>query len=312
MKKTDNSYKVVDIDVLPFSAELLVEKAEEHFKLVILTHGDLHLEIGGASVAVHAPALICLHERKSIFLLRHKETEGFIICFKPTFLNVNMTLSVLHNPDFDYVAEKHSFCQMRPFLSDDPQINIWPVSNEVMEEIIRYTHHCATQLGTRADWYWACRARSYFLDIIRTIENMYYDHGISPEVEKKRLAASSPTDIRQIIEYVDTHLDQKLTLEELCTRFHTYRGQIEKLFRDAMDVSFYEYVKAERLKKVCYYLRFTDLRVTEIAERVGFSSPQNLAKFFMKSMQISMKDFRRQSVEKRKADLQLQHMRSSG
>lgn len=43
-------------------------------------------------------------------------------------------------------------------------------------------------------------------------------------------------------------------------------------------MTYYQYVKELRLKKVCFYLRFTELQMKEIAVRVGFSSAQNLAR----------------------------------
>jgi AraC-like DNA-binding protein len=49
----------------------------------------------------------------------------------------------------------------------------------------------------------------------------------------------------------------------------------------------------------------------EIAVRVGFSSAQNLARFFQKEKRMSMSAFRRQSVWERQNDRELQAIRSS-
>jgi len=84
---------------------------------------------------------------------------------------------------------------------------------------------------------------------------------------------------------------------------------VERWFRSYKGSTYYRYVKDLRLKKVCFYLRFTELQMKEIAVRVGFSSAQNLAKFFQKEKRCSMSEFRRQSVQERKNDIELQAIR---
>ena len=48
---------------------------------------------------------------------------------------------------------------------------------------------------------------------------------------------------------------------------------------------------------MCFYLRFTELQMKEIAVRVGFSSAQNLAKFFQKEKRCSIDVYKRQPLD---------------
>ena len=182
----------------------------------------------------------------------------------------------------------------------------------MMRLLIRCARSCAYEIANRADWYWSCRTRSYFMDIIRMLENQYYEYGMqTPEMQMQRRPQQEREELQKVLEYIESHLDGDLTLEAVCQHFRTYKKQVERWFQAYKGMTYYQYVKELRLKKVCFYLRFTELQMKEIAVRVGFSSAQNLARFFQKEKRMSMSAFRRQSVWERQNDRELQAIRSS-
>lgn len=294
-----------DMEVQPFTNLQLPRNRHEAFTMILLTHGTVFIEVDATMVLLSAPCVLCLHERRRVQVKRQHDCQGYLFCFKPTVLNINMTLEAIRHPEFEHLAERHSLFQLAPFLSENLNRNILSISQETLKALTDCLEHCRQELLSPTDWYWSCRTRSYFMDLLRILENLYFNYGIQSKAAATPRQHVVSQEFRQILEYVDSHIEQPLSLSDLAARFHTYRKQIESLFSRFLDMTYYEYIRKERLKKVCYYLRFTELRAKEIALRVGFSSSQNLAKFFKKEKNMSMLEFRRQCVAERKSDGEL-------
>lgn len=292
-----------DMEVLPFANLQLPRNRRDAFTLILLSQGNAFLEVDGRMVFLHSPGVLCLHERRRVQVKRQHDCRGYLFWFKPTVLNVNMTLDAIRHPAFEHLAERHALFQLAPFLSEDLNRNVLSISQDTLKSLTDCLERCRQELQSPSDWYWSCRTRSYFMDLLRILENLYFDYGIPAGKDGSQHIVSQ--EFHQLLDYVDTHIDQPLSLSELAARFHTYRKQIETLFSRFLGMTYYQYIQKERLKKVCYYLRFTELRAKEIAPRVGFSSPQNLAKFFKREQGLSMLAFRRQCVDERKNDREL-------
>lgn len=295
---------------------LPIEKADQSvdshpfFRLIILSQGKLLAELEGEAMELTAPSVLCLHDRRRFVCRRLVHCDGCVLFFDPSFLNRSFTNETLRHPDFSTLAEKHSFFQLQPFLKENPDENRMAVSEEILHQLMRCARFCSYEIQNRGDWYWSCRTRSYFMDIIRMIENIHYQYGLqTPEQQDQRQQRLERGELQAILEYIEAHIEEALTLETVCLQFRTYKKQVERWFRSYKGTTYYQYVKDLRLKKVCFYLRFTELQMKEIAVRVGFSSAQNLAKFFQKEKRCSMSEFRRQSVRERKNDIELQSIR---
>lgn len=75
-----------------------------------------------------------------------------------------------------------------------------------------------------------------------------------------------------LLTYINTHLDEKQTLDSLYKMFRINKNQIESLFREFLNITFYDYLKNRRYEEATYYLRFTELDGEQIASRIGLSS----------------------------------------
>lgn len=111
-----------------------------------------------------------------------------------------------------------------------------------------------------------------------------------------------------LLTYINTHLDEKQTLESLYKMFRINKNQIESLFREFLNTTFYDYLKNRRYEEATYYLRFTELDGEQIASRIGLSSSQNFCKFFKQMSGSTPNNFRKEMIAKRKNDLELSTM----
>jgi AraC family transcriptional regulator len=102
----------------------------------------------------------------------------------------------------------------------------------------------------------------------------------------------SRKDLHQVIDYIDTHLDQNLGLMELANLVEMSHCHFARLFKKSTGVSPGRYLIECRLEKATSLLAVKDLSVDEIAQRTGFSSHSYLCRIFRKYRSITPDQYR--------------------
>jgi AraC family L-rhamnose operon regulatory protein RhaS len=274
------------------------------FSIVIIKNGSITLQINNTDCYILAPAVLCLDERKTISILSNNCFDVKIIKFDPRFLNVNMLISTIRSSHYEHLCQQHAFFQLSPFLTDDISKICIYLSKDALEKIEYSFNKLTKNLEEQTDWYWSCRARSYFIDIINILERLYHNFYIEEPYDAcVKVAISS--EFKMLLTYINTNLDKKQTLESLYSMFRINKNQIENLFHEFLKTTFYEYLRNRRYEEATYYLRFTELDGEQIATRIGLSSSQNFCKFFKQMSGTTPNKFRKEMVAKRKNDSEL-------
>lgn len=99
--------------------------------------------------------------------------------------------------------------------------------------------------------------------------------------------------IRRIMEYIQKHYAEKITLEDLAEQIHLCRSESCRLFKRYMKESMFDYLLDYRVERSLELLRCPDLDVTQIAGRVGFSSPGYYSKIFKRKMGCTPLEYRK-------------------
>lgn len=100
---------------------------------------------------------------------------------------------------------------------------------------------------------------------------------------------------RQVLEYIDAHLDEDLSLEQLsatarCSKFHFHRQ-----FSELLGLSLAKYVQLVRLRRASRQLAFQDeLRIIDIALASGFESHEAFTRAFRRELGQTPSAFREQ------------------
>lgn len=280
------------------------------FRMIILSSGSITACIDDVDCFFESPAIICLDELKQFKIYSNNSTEVKIINFNPQFLNMNMCISTVRSANYEHLCEQHSFFQLSPFLTDNINKISFHLSEDTAGKINSSFNGLTQNLVEQKDWYWSCRARSYFIDIINILERIYHNYYIDEPCDTCIKAAISQ-EFKTMIAYINNHLEEKHTLDTLYAKFRINKNLIEDLFKEFLNTTFYEYLKNRRYEEACYYLRFTDLDGHEIATRIGFSSSQNFCKFFRAIAGVSPSKFRKEMVSNRKGDELLKELLKS-
>ena len=97
----------------------------------------------------------------------------------------------------------------------------------------------------------------------------------------------------QTTEYIDKHLGEDLSIEQITKRLNVCRSVIYKNFMVRFGCTPGEYIKQKRIEKAKEYLLDSALSVEEISQKVGFSSGAYFSSVFKNLVGTSPLNFRK-------------------
>lgn len=98
--------------------------------------------------------------------------------------------------------------------------------------------------------------------------------------------------VRPALDYVDQHLADKITVEEVCSVLNLSYHYFIKYFKKVMGLSFVDYVNYKRIKKAERLLLTKDLSIMEVGCEVGIPNMAQFYKMFKRFNQCSPKEFK--------------------
>ena len=83
-----------------------------------------------------------------------------------------------------------------------------------------------------------------------------------------------------VIEYIEIHLDEPLTLDDLAKRFKYSKYYFHRLFKSEVGYNIYDYICKRRLVSAAKLLIHTDLRIIDIAYSYQFNNHEAFTRSF--------------------------------
>ena len=147
-----------------------IDIKDKCFLLIILNAGKLEFKVENERLYAAAPAFICFDETADPMLISKQKAQYTCIYFHPDFLNVNMSFEMLRKKDYGDIASTHDLFLLKPFTD---KAYVVPIAEAQLEKITQAARDMQEELKNQRDWYWSCRGRSYFMEIIIALERMY-------------------------------------------------------------------------------------------------------------------------------------------
>ncbi|MCQ6557282.1 AraC family transcriptional regulator [Paenibacillus mendelii] len=116
----------------------------------------------------------------------------------------------------------------------------------------------------------------------------------NPSVSLHDSGHPSIQSMTRVLEYIDHHLADKLSVEELARLVHFHPHYFIQVFRTMMGYSPMQYIAKLRFERASTLLLSTKLNINEIAEYVGIH-PEYFTKFFKHHGGVSPTEYRNQS-----------------
>ena len=98
--------------------------------------------------------------------------------------------------------------------------------------------------------------------------------------------------LRHVIDYIDAHLDQDLTLAELAAVAGFSPSHFKALFRQATGTPVHRFVLERRVERARLHLLEGRLSVTEVALETGFAHPSHMARWMRRIVGLSPSQIR--------------------
>lgn len=98
---------------------------------------------------------------------------------------------------------------------------------------------------------------------------------------------------RRALDFMRARMSEDISLDTLATEARLSPFHFARMFKQSIGVPPRVYLTRLRLERASELLEFTDLPVTHIAQDVGYSSSQVLARVFLKHRRVSPSDYRR-------------------
>lgn len=101
--------------------------------------------------------------------------------------------------------------------------------------------------------------------------------------------------VRLLDDYIQAHLDQKISLDDLALCLHMSVPHFERLFRRSFGCAPYQYVLKQRVERAKMLLAHSNVSLHEVAWQSGFANQSHLTRHFSKLVGCSPARYRMQS-----------------
>ena len=174
-------------------------------------------------------------------------------------------------------AETNNIELIGQFIRQDETLRA--LSEVLHQEMIKRPHQITEKLYTESV------TKLLAVHLLR----YYSKQELQPETPKDTIPHKK---IEQAIEYIHANLAENIRLETLAQITHLSTYHFSHLFAQATGKSPYQYVIQLRMEEAKFLLRKTDMRVSVIAQQLGYKHAQHFSTQFRRLMGISPNQYR--------------------
>lgn len=199
--------------------------------------------------------------------------------------------------DLNIFHESRDFIPpLKSLISQAKNDNYTPVVFTAKElapyPVASYFHSLSTEFEAK-DYGYHAAMRCAVSNILLTMVRVWRSHGFQPSLQTAKPADHS---IDAITEYIDSHSNQVLKVEDLANRCNMSYSFFAKKFKQIYGRSCKEYIEYIRVTKAEDMLLFTDFDLTFISQETGFSDCSHMIKTFKKYKNVTPKQYRLQNT----------------
>lgn len=128
------------------------------------------------------------------------------------------------------------------------------------------------------------------IHLVGLLYRAFVDHTTAP------LKAEKPELLDQVLAYVEDHLSEKITLDEVAHHFFVSQSTISQTFRQKLGVSFYRCVTQRRLITAKALIE-QGVPLETVSQQVGFTDYSSFYRAFRQEYGISPRQYRKRQEE---------------
>lgn len=296
-----NTGKIAQVECISNDTLKSMNIKDQCYLLLILTEGTATFRVSEKEFTAIAPCFVCFDESENPVLVKKRKLKCQSIYFHPQFLNVNMTFSLIKSNFYGDIAHTHDMFLLKPFTEKN---YIVPITEQYLDKLNDSFIEMKNELLNQQDWYWSCRARSYFMEIMIALERLYGLIGRGDLVicEDSR-AKIKDERLKRAIIFIESHYSDKITLSQIVARAGINQTTLTELFKHEIGTTPMEYLWHHRVRVAKKHLAFTEVPIKDISARCGFKTVQHFSRIFKEQTDKTPAQYRKEAVEERRKKL---------
>lgn len=250
-----------------------------YMEILYILEGTARVLCGDKTYILKPNDMICLLPKAlhGIYYLNQKEHLRYYV--------LKFDLNLFHD-SVDFIPPLKSLIMQTNDGEDTPvHCTAKELSRFPMET---YFATLAKEFSTK-DYGYHAAMRSAVSNILLSVIRVWRTHGFNPA---KQILQPSDNAIDSITEYIDSHSNQPLRVEDLALRCNMSYSFFAKKFKQIYGRSCKEYIEYIRVTKAEDMLLFTDYDLTFISQETGFSDCSHMIKTFKKYKNTTPKQYR--------------------
>lgn len=135
---------------------------------------------------------------------------------------------------------------------------------------------------------------------IETIQNLNASalFDFTERVAACKIPAGMSSDIYDSIQYISTHTNQPITVEDVAEAVGKSRSYISRKFKSELGFNLSDFIMRKKLEEGKSLLAYTDKSISEISEYLCFSSQSYFQNVFKKKYKMTPYEYRKNSLRK--------------
>lgn len=252
--------------------------SHDYYEFYFFLEGDVQIQVGNEVFPVRYGDIMLIppHLSHCTMIRSHaKSYRRFVFWISQEYCNHLLQSS----PDYAYIMQYVETEKKYIFHTD--QI----VFNAIQSKLLRLLEEMRAEKFGRDAQISIC-----INDLVLTLNRVVYEQ-TTPKYKNPEYLL-----YQQLEEYIQDHLQEHLSLDELAKKFFVSKYHIAHVFKDNIGLSVHQFITKKRLK-LCQEAISGNMSITEAYHKFGFGDYSSFYRAFKKEYGISPKDYRDMQID---------------
>lgn len=188
----------------------------------------------------------------------------------------------------DFLPEAEQELAHKLFHSSPPVVSIPDEKQSGINRIIQNLYLEYQNKEDYLDLYGRSLLSQLLIESLRIVEEKGLSTGEKIDLPYEKGAR----DIAEIVTYINESFSSDVSLSSLSRQFHRNEQYISRLFKQVTGCNIVDYVNAVRINEAKRLLMETNMKIYQIAHRIGYSNPVHLWRVFTRITGTSPNQYR--------------------
>lgn len=268
--------------------ELFKNEKYQRLSLIYIESGSGVVTFNEHEVKFAAPTILCMNETEFPQLKECSNVSAKSINFHPSNINSKFNFSNIRNREktFSTYIDSQDYYLLFLYVQRDFKCNgVINIDWKIAKQIDTLFQNLNKELVFQKDEFWPCRSRSLLLELLILVTKTFEEKKASSVDEISKI-------VDDIITYLHSNYQNKITLDLLALKFNSNRTTLNEMFYTATNLSIINYLINYRINLAATFLRDTLIPISEIMVRVGFNDTAHFWRTFKKHTGLSPSQYR--------------------